>query len=292
MSAKRERGLLAPGAAPGWLRPLVENVDSVPRAYRRRVPPEVLAMFTAANTRAAQTGSGRDAAVLVLFSGAPEAPPGRLPDDADLLVTVRASTLRHHAGQAAFPGGATDPGDAGPISTAFREAREETGLETGRLHPLATMERMFIPPSGFHVVPVLAYSPDPGPVAVIDESETAIVARVPVRAFVNPENRMMVYRAAVPFAPSAPRASAHRGIRHYAGPAFLLNQMLVWGFTGQVISAMLDVAGWATPWNANDVWELDEAMALVGGGRPPARLSSGERKTMPGADSGYGESQQ
>ena len=34
--------------------------------------------------------------------------------------------------------------------------------------------------------------------------------------------------------------------RRFAGPAFLLNEMLVWGFTGQVISAMLDVAGWAT----------------------------------------------
>ena len=144
---------------------------------------------------------------------------GGLPDDADLLVTVRASTLRHHAGQAAFPGGAADPGDDGPIYTALREANEETGIDTGRLQPLATLEKMFIPPSGFHVVPVLAYSPDPGPVAVVDESETAIVARVPVRAFINPENRLMVYRK--------------ENTRRLAGPAFLLNEMLVWGFTGR-----------------------------------------------------------
>ncbi len=109
---------------------------------------------------------------------------------------------------------------------------------------------MFIPPSGFHVVPVLAYSPDPGPVAVVDESETAVVARVPVRAFTNPENRLMVYREA--------------NTSRFAGPAFLLNEMLVWGFTGQVISAILDVAGWAKPWNTDDVRGLDEAMALVG----------------------------
>ena len=132
--------------------------------------------------------------MLVLFSGPQDSPSDGLPDDADLLVTVRASTLRHHAGQAAFPGGAADPGDAGPVYTALREAHEETGIDTDRLHPLATLEEMFIPPSGFHVVPVLAYSPDPGPVAVVDESETAIVARVPVRAFINPENRIMVYR--------------------------------------------------------------------------------------------------
>ncbi|KUI35294.1 coenzyme A pyrophosphatase [Mycobacterium sp. IS-1496] len=249
MSATRDGHRLMPDAAPGWLRPLVDNTDSVPRAYRRRVPPDVLAAITAANATATVTRAKRDAAVLVLFSG-PQDAGGGLPPDADLLVTVRASTLRHHAGQAAFPGGATDPDDEGPVHTALREATEETGLDTSRLQPLATLQRMFIPPSGFHVVPVLAYSPDPGPVAVVDESETAIVARVPVRAFVNPENRLMVYRDA--------------NSRRWAGPAFLLNEMLVWGFTGQVISAILDVAGWAVPWNTDDVRELDEAMALVG----------------------------
>ena len=234
-------------SSPPWLAPLVDNVDRVPHAYRRRVPPELLTALTGARDAARST---RDAAVLVLFSGPhAEHAPGAFPDDADLLLTVRASTLRHHAGQAAFPGGAADPQDASPVHTALREANEETGLDPSRLLPLATLERMFIPPSGFHVVPVLAYSPDPGPVAVMDSAETARVARVPLRAFTNPENRLMVYRTGAP--------------RGFAGPAFLLNEMLVWGFTGHVISAMLDVAGWARPWNTDDVRELDEAMALV-----------------------------
>ena len=240
--------LLRPQVRPPWLAPLVDNVDLVPDAYRRRVPPELLAALAEAQSA---SPASRDAAVLVLFSGPhAEHAPGRVPEDSDLLLTVRAGTLRHHAGQAAFPGGAADPGDTGPVHTALREAQEETGLDPARLQPLATLERMFIPPSGFHVVPVLAYSPDPGPVAVVDESETAVVARVPLRAFVNPQNRLMVYRTG--------------GGQRYAGPAFLLNEMLVWGFTGHVISAMLDVAGWAQPWDTGDLRELDEAMALVG----------------------------
>jgi 8-oxo-dGTP pyrophosphatase MutT (NUDIX family) len=242
---------LEPDAAPTWLKHLVANTRDVPRAYRRRVPAEVLAAITAANATATVTGSKRDAAVLVLFSGPQDSPSGGLPDDADLLLTVRASTLRNHAGQAAFPGGAADPGDGGPVSTALREAREETGIDTSRLQPLATLDRLFIPPSRFYVVPVLAYSPDPGPVGVVDPGETAIVARVPVRAFINPDNRLMVYR--------------EQNTRRFAGPAFLLNQMLVWGFTGQVISALLDVAGWAKPWNTDDIRELDAAMAVVRG---------------------------
>lgn len=239
---------LTPDAAPAWLRPLVDNADKLPAAYRRRVAPEMLAMITAARADAAVTGKQRDAAVLMLFSGPPD-DSATLPYDADLLVIVRAATLRHHAGQAAFPGGAADPGDQGPVGTALREATEETGIDVTRLRTLATFDRMFIAPSGFHVVPVLAYSPDPGPVAVVDEAETAVVARVPVRAFVNPKNRIMVYKGAI-------------GSR-YAGPAFLLHEMLVWGFTGQLVSAILDVAGWAQPWDTSDMRELEDAMALV-----------------------------
>ena len=193
---------LTPDLGPSWLHPLVDNIGEIPDAYRRRVPADVLAMVTAARAASSVAQS------LPGLGGSGATPrcwccsrvrnrarrPARLPDDADLLVTVRASTLRHHAGQAAFPGGASDPSDDGPVATALREAHEETGIDVARLRPLATLERMFIPPSGFHVVPVLAYSPDPGPVAVVDQAETAIVARVPLRAFINPENRLMVYR--------------------------------------------------------------------------------------------------
>ena len=193
---------LTPELGPSWLRPLVDNVGQVPDAYRRRLPADVLAMVTAAKATAslrkdATRRSGAGAVFRAAVGPGQRRSPDSLPEDADLLLTVRASSLRHHAGQAAFPGGASDPDDDGPVATALREAREETGIDTGRLHPLATMERTFIAPSGFHVVPVLAYSPDPGPVAVVDQAETAIVARVPVRAFINPANRLMVYRGAL-----------------------------------------------------------------------------------------------
>ena len=99
---------LSSDLGPDWLRPLLGNLNEVRDAYRSRVPAEMLASITAAGTVATVTGTRRDAAVLILFSGPEFTPadsvvPG-LPDDADLLVTVRASTLRHHAGEGGLPG--------------------------------------------------------------------------------------------------------------------------------------------------------------------------------------------
>lgn len=236
---------LSPDAAPDWMRPLVDNAASVKDIYGRGVHPAVKAILQARKL----PSSGRPAAVLVLVSA-----DGAVtdPTEADLLLTVRASTLRQHSGQVSFPGGATDPGDGGPVGTALREAQEETGLDPVRVQPLTVMDSLFIPPSGFHVSPVLAYSPDPGPVLAVDPGETAEVSRVEIGDLVDPANRIMVTKKTF-------------GIR-YSGPAFLLPGMLVWGFTGQIISAMLEVSGWAQPWDTHNLRDLDELLAEHLGG--------------------------
>ena len=44
--------------------------------------------------------------------------------------------------------------------------------------------------------------------------------------------------------------------------------MIVWGFTGGLLAAMLMLAGWARPWDEADVRELDEAWRQVERSRP------------------------
>lgn len=213
---------LRPDLAPAWLRPLLSEVADVDAATltRHRILPRP---------------GARRAAVLMAFADDPSHGP-------DVLLVERAGTLRNHAGQVAFPGGSTDPGDAGPIAAALREAEEETGLDPAGVVPLASLPELFIPPSGFVVTPVLAHWALPTAVHAVDAGETAAVVRVPLDQLSDPANRLLVGH------PSG-----------LTGPAFTVAGLLVWGFTGGLLSALLDLGGWARPWDTSRVEDLESA---------------------------------
>ncbi|WUI35502.1 CoA pyrophosphatase [Nocardia sp. NBC_00416] len=200
--------------------------------------------------RRTMAGRVREAAVLVLFGGDPTGDPnapGGLPADAEVLLTQRASTMRQHRGQVAFPGGAVDPGDEGPVDTALREAREETGLDRTGVQPIATLPKLFVPPSRFDVTPVIAYWRTPSAVRVVDRAETDRVVRVPMAELLDPANRFLV-----------------RSALGYRSPAFQVDGMLVWGLTGGILAELVTSLGWEAEWDRTDVRDLEQALAAVG----------------------------
>jgi 8-oxo-dGTP pyrophosphatase MutT (NUDIX family) len=75
-------------------------------------------------------------------------------DGLSVLLTLRASDLRAHSGQVAFPGGKIDAGET-PREAALREAREEIGLEERFVEPLGWLDPYFTG-TGFRVAPLVA----------------------------------------------------------------------------------------------------------------------------------------
>lgn len=218
---------------PGWWNPLASRAAAVrgEDITRFRPPPE----------------GGRDSAVLVLLGeNAPERDGTGVVPGPDVLLLERAASLRNHAGQPAFPGGAADPTDSDPPATALREAVEEVALRPETVEVVTTMPRLWIPVSGFAVTPVLAWWRQPHEVYPADPREVARVARLPVRELADPANRLRVSH------PSG-----------YVGPAFQAREMLVWGFTAGVVSALLDLAGWARPWDRTRVEPLPPDVVSV-----------------------------
>jgi 8-oxo-dGTP pyrophosphatase MutT (NUDIX family) len=209
---------------PDWWEPLLTRVADTDSSHFTRLPtPE---------------DGGRPSAVLVLLG---EAAPG----EPDVLMLQRAASLRSHAGQPAFPGGASDPEDRDPTATALREAAEEVGLNPDTVEVLAELPTLWIPVTNYLVTPVLAWWRDPHEVGPADPAEVERVARLPVSELVDPANRLRVRH------PSG-----------WIGPAFRAQGMLVWGFTAGVLSTLLELAGWARPWPTDRVEDVPSTGAL------------------------------
>jgi 8-oxo-dGTP pyrophosphatase MutT (NUDIX family) len=71
----------------------------------------------------------------------------------------RATTLRSHSGQIAFPGGKRDPDDLFPVMTALREAQEEIGLDPQCAEVLGVLPPVYTVVSNYLITPVVAFLP-------------------------------------------------------------------------------------------------------------------------------------
>jgi len=141
-----------------------------------------------------------------------------------LYLTKRSSHLRHHPGQISFPGGKVDPGDAGPVGAALREAHEEIGLDPANVEVLGTLEPHETVTS-FLVTPVFArikapFTPRP------EAGEVAEVFTVPLSHIANPANFRVESRR-------------WRGARRYYfvapyGPYY------IWGATARMLRSLAD----------------------------------------------------
>jgi 8-oxo-dGTP pyrophosphatase MutT (NUDIX family) len=171
----------------------------------------------------------RPAAVLVpLYLGSDGEP--------SVVLTRRVDGISH-SGQVAFPGGASEPGDANPLETALREAEEEIGIPRRLATPLGQLDDTFVV-TGWTITPFVVRIPLPGVDLALtpNPAEVASVFSAPLRALADPVQSRFRFE---------PRS--YMGATHDI-PFFEYGGEVIWGATGRVVLQLLEVAlGFVAP---------------------------------------------
>ncbi|MDJ0711356.1 MAG: CoA pyrophosphatase [Woeseiaceae bacterium] len=109
-----------------------------------------------------------------------------------VLLTQRASHLKHHAAQASFPGGRMEDHDADVCQTALRETHEEVGITPEQVDVIGYLRTM---PTitGFAVTPVVGLI-RPNVDLVIDRTEVDYAFEVPLDFLMTEGNDQLVDR--------------------------------------------------------------------------------------------------
>ncbi|TDB64457.1 NUDIX hydrolase [Arundinibacter roseus] len=160
----------------------------------------------------------RKSAVLILFY------PHR--EEIFLPLILRPAYDGVHSGQMAFPGGRFELSDEDLIRTAKREAQEEIGLRLTDVRIVGQLSELFIPPSNFFVLPVVAYIPY-RPEFYPDPREVEKVLEVPLNEV---RDKTIIGTSEL----------VVRGIPIQA-PHYLIQNHKVWGATAMMISELLTI---------------------------------------------------
>jgi 8-oxo-dGTP pyrophosphatase MutT (NUDIX family) len=107
------------------------------------------------------------------------------PEGLTVLLTLRATAMRSHSGQVAFPGGKIDPGETA-LAGALREAREEIGLEERFVEPLGWLNP-YLTGTGFRIAPLVALV-EPGFTLTINPHEVETAFETPLAFLMNEAN--------------------------------------------------------------------------------------------------------
>ena len=218
---------------PEWLEPVREGASTITGGRISRFLPPA-------------DGSARPGAVLMLFSEGEQG--------GEILLTERSHTMRSHPGQVSFPGGSVDPGET-PEQAALREAEEEVGLPPSSVEVFGALPQLWLPPSNFAVTPVLGWWERPEPLRIASPAEVHAIHHAPIAELLDPQHRVTV-----------------RHPRGYTSPGFLIGpdkDVILWGFTGGIITRLFDYLGWTRPWDETRVQDLPSYM-LASDPRPGA----------------------
>jgi 8-oxo-dGTP pyrophosphatase MutT (NUDIX family) len=116
-----------------------------------------------------------------------------------VLFTVRASHLKHHAGQVSFPGGKQEPFDGSLLQTALRETHEEVGLSPSDVEVVGNLP-LYRTVSRYEVIPYIGFINAPTSLT-LDKNEVDSTFEVPLSYLLDQRNHLIhwVRRKSGPF---------------------------------------------------------------------------------------------
>lgn len=132
-----------------------------------------------------------------------------------------------HSGQIAFPGGRHESTDASLVHTAVREACEEVGLLPEAIHLAGTLSSLYVPPSNFDVLPVVAFL-HRKPSLVPQKEEVTDAFYVSLQDLIEEQNCKM----------TPVMLNNHQVVDV---PAYVIDDKVIWGATAMMISELLHI---------------------------------------------------
>ena len=168
-------------------------------------------------SEAAPTPAPKPAAVAVLFNITDNEP--------CVLVIKRASSLSHHGGEWAFPGGMIEEIDGSPMDAALRETNEEIGVSGEDIDLWCGMAPVDTS-TGFEVWPYAGRIRDHASLT-LQEREVAEVVNVPVRIFTDDASERTI---------TLMRNGSTRTMIAYA-----YGDRISWGAAARIIANTIDI---------------------------------------------------
>ena len=131
-----------------------------------------------------------------------------------------------HSGQISFPGGQFEKTDSSLTDTAIREANEEIGIEISKIIVIGHLSKLYIPPSNFEVLPVVAFY-NGKPEFKLEKTEVEKIIEVKINTLLDKETKQTT--------------EIHLHSFKFKTPCFNIQDNIVWGATAMIISEFLEI---------------------------------------------------
>lgn len=146
------------------------------------------------------------------------------PKGLQVLLTKRASHLKHHPSQISFPGGKVELTDKNLIDTALREAQEEIGLDPETVTVIGQLPSYEVI-SGYQVTPIVAII-DSVQTYQKDDNEVDEIFHVPLQHFLQDANHHTI--------------ASYRNGRHHNVHFYPYRHYNIWGATAAMMKDLIN----------------------------------------------------